>query len=82
MQNSMKYVHTFDQFLHESKKEPVFLIGDQVIIANVGGSSKKYNGLKGIVSSNPMQYSNGTYSYMVKVGRREIEFRETELQSI
>lgn len=82
----MKHIQTFDSFLNEQtlnegKAEPLFKKGDEVVIGQVGGSAKKYAGKDGVISSAAMSYSNGKYSYMVKVGRTEIEFDEIELNS-
>jgi hypothetical protein len=71
-----------ESLFNEGKSHPLFKKGDEVTItlSYADDSAKKYNGKKGIVSMDPMEYSNGTYSYMVKVGRNEVEFRETELK--
>ena len=77
----MEHIKSYKEFINESNKEPKFANGDQVIIQNVyGPDGKKYNDKEGIVSGNAMKYSNGSYSYTVRIGRKEIEFRETELK--
>jgi len=78
----MKHIHTFESFLNEGKSEPLFKKGDEVTIStsSADANAKKYNGKKGIVALDPMEYSNGAYSYLVKVGRSEVEFSEMELK--
>ena len=39
----------------------------------------KYSGKDGLIASDPMEHSNGKFSYMVKINRNEIEFDENEL---
>ena len=80
----MKNLHTFEEFLNESKKQALFAKGDEVTIttSSLDAKAKKYNGKKGRIVLDPMTYSDGSIAYMVKVGNSEVEFRETELKQI
>jgi hypothetical protein len=77
----MKHLQSFENFLHESKAEALFRKGDEVTIKDLYGSGKKYSGKDGVITSEPMEYTNGKYAYMVKVGRSEVEFNEYELNN-
>lgn len=75
----MKHLQTFESFLNEGKMEPLFKKGDSVKVKTVYGGVKKYSGKDGLIASDPMEHSNGKFSYMVKINRNEIEFDENEL---
>ena len=75
----MNNLQTFDEFLNESKATPLFKKGDSVKVKTVYGGVKKYSGKDGLIASDPMEHSNGKFSYMVKINRNEIEFDENEL---
>ena len=75
----MKHLQTFESFLNEGKMEPLFKKGDSVKVKTVYGGVKKYSDKDGLIASDPMEHSNGKFSYMVKINRNEIEFDENEL---
>lgn len=63
----------------ENKQLPLFNVGDRVEIKELLGSGKKYSGREGVILEEPLELSNGKFSYMVKVGNKTVEFQEYEL---
>jgi len=53
---------------------------DKVKVKDISDhTAKKYNGKKGVISSDGMRYSDGSYGYMVRLRGKDVEFKETEL---